>query len=98
MKLHVLFAQAWEKLMHRRVLLATAIVLSFTFSSLVAVLAADFNGVWKGPVEFPDGTTRELTYTLKVDGDKLTGTIESPRGKIDISDGKVTAEGFTFNT
>jgi hypothetical protein len=97
-KLHFLFAQVWEKLMHRRVLLATAIVLGFTFSSLVAVLAADFNGVWKGPVEFPDGTTRELTYTLKVDGDKLTGTIESQRGKIEISDGKITTNGFTFNT
>jgi hypothetical protein len=84
--------------MIRRALFAIPIFLGLAFFSIAHTLAADFNGVWKGSVEFPDGQTRELTYTLKVDGEKLTGTIESPRGKIDFSDGKVTADGFTFNT
>ena len=84
--------------MIRRVLFSASFAVWFALAALAIAAAADFNGVWKGQVEFPDGQTRDITYTLKVDGEKLTGTIESPRGKVEISDGKVTADGFTFNT
>jgi hypothetical protein len=56
------------------------------------------SGVWKGEAEFPGGQKMELTYDLKQDGDKLSGTIESPRGKIEMSDAKLTSDGFTFVT
>ena len=58
----------------------------------------NISGIWKGQAEFRDGQKVELTYDLKQEGDKLTGTIESPRGKIDISDAKLTTDGFTFVT
>src|SRR5262245_33633579 len=62
------------------------------------VRTPDLNGVWKGQAEFPGGQMMDMTYTLKVADGKLTGSIESPRGKIDMSDVKLTDDGFTFNT
>jgi len=62
------------------------------------VRAPDLSGVWKGQAEFPGGQMMDMTYTLKVVDGKLSGTIESPRGKIDMSDVKLTDDGFTFNT
>jgi hypothetical protein len=59
---------------------------------------SNVSGVWKGEAEFPGGQKVELTYDLKQDGDKLSGTIESPRGKIELSDAKMTADGFSFTT
>jgi hypothetical protein len=94
----MLVVHSLEEYMIRRALFTALAAVGIILLSVAAMSAADFNGVWKGQAEFPDGQTRELTYTLKVEDGKLNGTIESPRGKIDISDGKVTADGFTFNT
>jgi len=63
--------------------------------SLVA-LAADVSGTWKASVETPNGTM-ESTFTLKVDGDKLTGTITmGPMGEAPISEGKVDGDNVSF--
>ncbi|WP_034256989.1 hypothetical protein [Adhaeribacter aquaticus] len=56
--------------------------------------AAALDGKWKGA--FGDGQF-EITLDLKVQGNKLTGTITSPRGENPITDGKVTGNEFTFN-
>ena len=59
----------------------------------------DLNGKWKGDVKFPsDGQTRTLVYDLKVEGDKLTGSVTSPRGTIEMSDAKLSDDGFSFVT
>jgi hypothetical protein len=58
----------------------------------------DLNGVWKGNAEFPGGQIMEVTYTLKVADGKLTGNVETQRGKIEMSDTKLTDDGFTFMT
>jgi hypothetical protein len=58
----------------------------------------DLNGVWKGKAEFPGGQIMEVTYTLKLADGKLIGSVESPRGKIEMSDTRLTEDGFTFNT
>src|ERR1019366_2437871 len=44
----------------------------------LAALAADASGTWKASLETPNGTM-ENTFTLKVDGDKLTGTVTMGR-------------------
>ncbi len=59
-------------------------------------LAADVTGKWKSEFETPDGQTRTSTYTFKVDGDKLTGTVSSPRGDAEISEGKVSGDTISF--
>jgi hypothetical protein len=60
-------------------------------------IIADLNGKWTGLIKTPDGNEIPLTYTLKIDGDKITGTAESPQGSIDITDGKLTGADFTFS-
>lgn len=39
---------------------------------------ADPNGTWKWTTEGRDGAKREFTLKLKLEGDKLTGTLTSP--------------------
>jgi hypothetical protein len=39
---------------------------------------ADPNGVWKWTTEGRDGNKREFTLKLKLEGDKLTGTLSAP--------------------
>src|ERR1035438_5309388 len=58
----------------------------------LAALAADASGTWKATVETPNGAM-ENTFTLKVDGDKLTGTITMGQfGEAPISEGKVDGD------
>ena len=69
---------------------------------LVAVFAVltshaeEISGKWKVSVEGPQGTM-EMTYTFKVDGEKLTGSISTPMGDIEISNGKVNGNEFSFD-
>lgn len=62
----------------------------------VAALAADFNGKWTADVETPRGT-QTLTFDFHVDGAKLVGSITSPRGEMEIQDGKVDGDTISFS-
>jgi hypothetical protein len=73
--------------------IASAIVV---FALATLCLAADFGGRWEGKIPGPNGQDLELVFNFTVDGDKLTGTVESSMGNADITDGKVTAEGISF--
>ena len=62
----------------------------------MAALAADASGTWKASLETPNGTM-ENTFTLKVDGDKLTGTVTMGQfGEAPISEGKVDGDTVSF--
>ncbi len=70
------------------------------FLTLIAAFAltasaADVAGTWKSSMETPNGTM-EQTYTFKVDGDKLTGTVSSQMGDAEISEGKLEGEKISF--
>jgi len=56
---------------------------------------ADLTGSWKGVLQMGENDL-PLTYTFKVDGDKLTGSVTSPQGELPISDGKIAGADFTF--
>ena len=43
-------------------------------------------GKWEGKITRQDGQEMKLTFTFKVDGEKLTGTVESPRGELEIKE------------
>jgi hypothetical protein len=62
---------------------------------LAATLAAaDINGKWKGPMQAGD---RELTFDLKADGARLTGTVSGLVDKaLEIKDGKVEGDTVSF--
>ena len=73
----------------------------FVFALLVAVgfvaQAADVTGKWTAQVPGRGGQTREQTFNLKCDGEKLTGTVSGQQGDTEISDGKVKGDDVSFN-
>jgi hypothetical protein len=67
-------------------------------SGLLAMtaLAADVTGKWTAQVPGRGGQAREQTFNLKADGNTLTGTISSPRGDAEISEGKIDGDQISF--
>ena len=53
------------------------------------------DGTYKIEIDTPMGK-QESTLTLKADGDKLSGVMESMFGKQDFSGGTVTGDNFAF--
>ena len=78
----------------KRKLFITAALLSC--SIFIMAVVADLNGKWKGVIKTPDGNELPVTYTFKADGDKLTGTAESPAGTVTVDDGTITGDTFKF--
>src|SRR5450759_201727 len=71
-------------------------VLALMAVCAIVALAADASGTWKASVETPNGTM-ENTFTFKVEGDKLTGTITMGQmGEAPISEGKVDGDNVSF--
>ncbi|MBS1501053.1 MAG: glycoside hydrolase [Bacteroidetes bacterium] len=79
--------------MKRKFLIPAALLSCFLF---VMAVVADLNGKWKGTIKTPDGNELEVVYNFKADGDKLTGTADSPAGSVSIDDGKITGDTFSF--
>jgi hypothetical protein len=73
-------------------------LLAVTFLALgsVAALAADFNGKWSATVTGMRGP-QNISFNFKVDGTTLTGTITTPRGDTDISNGKIDGDNISFD-
>src|SRR5262249_48050226 len=51
---------------------------------------------WKWTRKTPEGEEQEISATLKQEGDKLTGSVASPLGQVDISDGKIKDGELSF--
>jgi hypothetical protein len=58
---------------------------------------ADVSGKWSGQVP-SRGEAVAATFTFKVDGDKLTGTMTGPEGDISLQEGKVSGDQISFST
>jgi hypothetical protein len=73
------------------------------FVLLVAVAtatSADVTGTWTAQTIIgPSGSETPVatTFTFKVEGGKLTGTVKSPHGNHQILDGKVEGDSITFS-
>jgi len=77
------------------------VVLSITALLLICAFtaaAADLNGKWTAQVPGRQGNTQEMTFTFKVEGAKLTGTVGSQRGDQEIVEGKVSGDDISFMT
>jgi len=57
---------------------------------------AKIDGKWIGKVSSPQGDF-ELTFTFKVDGNKLTGKNSSSMGEMDLTNGIVNGNDFSFD-
>jgi hypothetical protein len=73
-------------------LLALLALLCLTF----AANAASVDGKWTADVPGRNGTPQTNTFTLKGDGDKVTGSVANQRGDSPISDGKLAGDTLTF--
>lgn len=81
--------------MKKRIFTTVALVCSFV---VCFAIAAGLAGKWTGTLKTPDGNELPLTYTLKTDSGKITGTASSPQGDLNITDGKISsATDFTFS-
>ena len=74
------------------VLAVTSIVLSLTSAAWAQNSVA---GAWEITVDSPQGP-QTSTLTLKQDGEKLTGTISSPRGSVALNEIDVKGDDVTF--
>jgi len=80
--------------MLRGVLMSVSMVLAVA----AIALAADINGKWKGELDAPDGQKVTNTFTFKVDGEKVTGTVHSSRSGTEapIEDGTLKGDALAF--
>jgi opacity protein-like surface antigen len=58
--------------------------------------AADVTGKWTAETKGRDGETRTQTFVLKQDGSALTGSVSSPMGDSQITEGKVDGDSISF--
>jgi hypothetical protein len=64
----------------------------------VVAAAADITGKWVAQMPGRDGGTTEQVFMFKQSGENLTGSITTPRGEQEISEGKVTGDTVSFVT
>jgi len=70
-------------------------ILAF-ISLLPGAKAADVSGTWKGTFDF-EGSSVPVTINLKIDGTKVTGTVEGlPTTPTEIHDGALTGDTVSF--
>ncbi len=81
---------------HMLSMLATAVVVVV---ASVSIHAADVTGKWTAQVPGREGQTREQTFTFKVDGETLTGTVSGMPGGSDaeIKDGTARGDDIAFH-
>jgi hypothetical protein len=86
--------------MTKKLLFVTTLLLVVALGAF----GADLTGKWTYSMQGRDGTPREVTITLKQDGDKLTGQVPGMgRGgqggnPMEITYGKVDGDKFSFET
>jgi hypothetical protein len=73
----------------------TTVLLCCCFLACLAAIA-DFSGSWAGILTTENGDKYPLTYNFKIDGEKLTGTVQTLKGELPVDDGKINGDKFTF--
>jgi len=63
----------------------------------LSLFAADPTGKWAASMPGRNGDTMTVTFNLKADGAKLTGSVGGMRGDTDISDGKIDGDNISFS-
>jgi hypothetical protein len=61
------------------------------------LLAADPTGTWTGDQPGPNGNTYSITFKLKADGGKLTGTMGSDQFEQPIQNGDIHGDDISFS-
>lgn len=77
---------------YRMVILSAVLILG----AISEALAANIDGKWVAQVPGQGGQMREVTFTFKAEGDKLTGTVTGRQGDVAISDGTIKGDDISF--
>ncbi len=72
-------------------------VLVTLFVGVALLLAADPTGTWTGDQPGPNGNTYSITFKLKADGGKLTGTMGGDQFEQPIQNGEIHGDDISFN-
>jgi hypothetical protein len=79
--------------MRRKTLLTVALA----FVAAIAFAAiADMSGKWGGSLKDPEGNDHQIHLVFKVDGEKLTGTAQAEGDPLNIEEGKISGDAFSF--
>ena len=79
--------------MRYRVVVFSAVLV---LAAITLALAANVDGKWVAQVPGQGGQTREVTFTFKAEGGKLTGSVSGRQGEVPISDGTVKGDDISF--
>ena len=72
------------------------VALTILALSLTAA-AADVTGKWKAEFTTADGTPRVNTFSFKVEGSVLTGTVAGTQDETPIKNGKINGDDISFS-
>jgi hypothetical protein len=67
-----------------------------TLAAATLLLAADPTGTWTGDQPGPNGNTYSITFKLKADGGKLTGTMGGEQFEQPIQNGEIHGDDIAF--
>ena len=81
----------------KRKMFTTGLILCCFAAISIAAALADLNGKFSGVLNAPDGNQYPLTYSFKIDGDKLTGNLDYSQGSVPIDSGKVSGDNMAFS-
>jgi len=79
--------------MKRKILTTLALLLSL---GTAFAYFAGIDGKWSAILKGPDGNEFPISYSFKISGTTLTGTMTSSIGTFDISDGLVKGDSLWF--
>jgi hypothetical protein len=95
---HLILSWRWDTMKRIFLLFSMCAVLFMGAATGATFAAADINGSWAGDLTMQDGNSITFTYMFKVDGTKLTGTVQGPRGdSLSLDNGKVDGDKFSFD-
>src|SRR5437867_1742944 len=81
--------------MTKKLIFAVTLLIVLAFGAW----AADASGKWVAQVPGRGGQPQDVTFTLKVEGGNLTGSVSGFQGmEIPIADGKATGDSVSFVT
>ena len=76
--------------------LAVCLTLTLGFTASAQDKKTDVTGTWKSSFTNQNSQVRESTFKLKVEGDKLTGTVSGRNNDTAIEEGKVKGDEISF--
>lgn len=72
-------------------------ILLMAIAGAALLLAADPTGTWQADLPGPEGNTYPMTFKLKADGAKLTGTMGGDQFEQAIQDGEIKGDDIVFS-